>query len=283
MSIAQTFAAVAANAPLDLDQINRATWQRPDTVAVYRRLQGWSDPGEQAAIEWVADRARGAPVLDIGAGAGRSTALLLPLSTDYLGIDYTAEMVDACRRTYPTARFEHLDARDLTSLPAGHFGLVVFSFNGIDSVAPQDRRLVLAEVFRVLRPGGLFVVSGHNRHGPGMREKPRLDVPWTSSPLRLGWRLMRAVAALPRSVHNHLRLREANEVHEDWAVMNCGAHGFGLVVVYTSLQEQLRQLHQAGFEVEAVFDDARGRPVEEGADTGGAWWFHYVARKPTLR
>jgi len=65
--------------------------------------------------------------------------------------------------------------------------------------------------------------------------------------------------------------------------MNCGAHGFGLVVVYTSLQEQLRQLNEAGFDVEAVFDDKRGRPVEEGEDTSAAWWFHYVGRKPTLR
>jgi len=55
------------------------------------------------------------------------------------------------------------------------------------------------------------------------------------------------------------------------------------VVVYTSLQEQLRQLNEAGFDVEAVFDDERGRAMEGGEDTSAAWWFHYVARKPTLR
>src|SRR5947207_2489509 len=50
----------------DLDAINRPTWARRDTVRIYERLQGVTDPGEQAAIDYVAPRVRGRPILDIG-------------------------------------------------------------------------------------------------------------------------------------------------------------------------------------------------------------------------
>ena len=264
----------------DLDAVNRDTWQRRSTVDQYRKLTGWTDPGERAAVEWARPFIQGHPILDIGVGAGRTTPLLRPLGSDYLGIDYTPEMVDACRALHPDAHFAHMDARNLQSLPAGHYGLVVFSFNGIDSVAPEDRPTILAEVRRVLRPGGLFIVSGHNRNGPGARERLALHVDFTPNPLRLGWRVLRSLGAMPRAMRNHLRLRDANEDHEEWAVRNAGAHDFGLLVVYTTLAEQQRQLAAAGFEVPVTFDSERGEPVTAAQDTHDIWWFHCVARKP---
>lgn len=264
----------------DPDVVNRGTWQRTDTVDQYRRLHGWTDPGEEKALAYAAAQAKGQPVLDIGMGAGRTAPLLAPLASEYLGVDYTAEMVHAARAAHPALRFEHMDARDLSALPAAHYGLVVFSFNGIDSVAVADRSTILAQVHRVLKPGGLFIVSAHNRHGPGAGERPKLDIAWTPNPVRLAWRVAKQLSALPRALRNHRKWRQVNEVHEDWALMNAGAHDFGIVVVYTSLTEQKRQLREAGFVVEAVFDSATGALVNEGDDTSKAWWFHYVVRKP---
>jgi SAM-dependent methyltransferase len=189
-------------------------------------------------------------------------------------------MVAACQTRHPGVSFAHMDARDLGPLPADHYGLAMFSFNGIDSVAPEQRATILREVHRVLAPGGLFIVSSHNRNGPGSRERPGLHVSFSANPLRLGWRVLRGLATLPRAVYNHLRLRTANQEHEDWALRNCGAHDFGLLVVYTTLAEQQRQLRAAGFEVQAVFDSERGQAVAAGQDTRDIWWFHCVARKP---
>ena len=61
--------------------------------------------------------------------------------------------------------------------------------------------------------------------------------------------------------------------------MNAGAHNFGIVVMYTTMAETKRQLREAGFEVEAVFDSTRGERVADGADTRDVFWFHYIARK----
>ena len=70
-----------------------------------------------------------------------------------------------------------------------------------------------------------------------------------------------------------------NEQHDGWSIMNAGAHDFGIVIMYTTLAEQKRQLAEAGFECEAVFESTRGEPVHDGDDTRDVSWFHYVARK----
>ncbi|MDP3758997.1 MAG: methyltransferase domain-containing protein [Ramlibacter sp.] len=264
---------------VEQDRVNRSTWKLPSTVRVYQRLEGWTDPGERAAVEHVAAEAHGKPILDIGVGAGRTIPLLRTISPDYVGIDYTPEMVAACRARHPDARIEHMDARDLSRFEDDHFALAVFSFNGIDAVHMDDRGRVLREVHRVLQHGGLFIVSAHNRNGPGHGERPRLRLDFTWNPLKLAWRTLRLARSLPRSWLNSRRLRMLNETHDDWSIMNCGAHDFGIVVVYTTLAEQKRQLRAAGFGVEAVYDNVAGRLVADDADTRAIWWLHYVARK----
>jgi ubiquinone/menaquinone biosynthesis C-methylase UbiE len=267
------------SATLDLDAINRNTWALPQTVRVYEHMQGWLEPGEQAAVAYVTAEARGRPILDIGVGAGRTTPLLQAISQDYVGIDYTREMVEACRAKHPGARIEHMDARDLSRFEDGQFALAMFSFNGIDAVDFADRHKVLREVHRVLKPGGLFIVSAHNRHGPGHGERLRLRLRFSWNPLKLAWRTLQLLRSLPQSLRNARRLRALNETHEDWSIMNCGAHDFGIVVMYTTLAEQKRQLKAAGFDTELVLDNVAGQPVSDDADTGGIWWFHYIARK----
>ena len=271
--------AATPGAPFDLDAVNRGTWKLPGTVRVYERLEGWIDPGEKAAVEHVAAEVRGRPILDIGVGAGRTTALLKALSTDYIGIDYTREMVDACRARHPGARIEHMDARDLSAFADGQFAMVMFSFNGIDAVGLEDRHKVLREVRRVLQPGGIFLVSAHNRLGPGHGEQPRATLDWTWNPVKLGWRMLKLLRSLPQASRNARRLRALNETHDEWSIMNCGAHDFGIVVVYTTLAEQKRQLEAEGFDVELVLDNIAGKPVYASTDTRGMWWFNYVARK----
>lgn len=267
---------------VDLDSINRPTWGRPSTVRLFRHLEGWTDPGEQAAVEYVAGEVRGRPILDIGVGAGRTTSLLRALSDDYVGVDYTAEMVQACRERHPGVRIEQMDARDLSRFEDGRFALVVFSFNGIDAVNLEGRRQVLREAYRVLQPGGLFIVSAHNRLGPGHGERPRVHLNFSWNPLKLGWRTLQLARSLPRSWRNARRFRALNETHEDWSIMNAGAHDFSIVIVYTTLAEQKRELAEAGFEIERVFDSAAGGPVGDDTDTRHIWWFHYLARKAVV-
>jgi len=265
--------------PANLDRVNRPTWARPSTVRLYERMHGWTDPGEEAAVNHVAREMRDRPVLDIGVGGGRTTELLLPVSRNYIGVDYTPEMVQACRARHPGVRIEQMDARDLGAFADGQFALVMFSFNGIDAVDMAGRVQVLREVRRVLQPGGVFLFSAHNQLGPGLHERPRLHVPFSWNPVKLGWRVLKMAGALPLALANHWRYKPLDETHGDWAIANAAAHDFGVVIVYTTLAAQKRQLQEAGFRCEAVYDSTRGQVVADDADTRDIWWFHHVARK----
>jgi ubiquinone/menaquinone biosynthesis C-methylase UbiE len=212
-------------------------------------------------------------------GGGRTTPLLQAISSDYVGIDYTEAMVQACRRQHPDMRIEHMDARDLSRFTDRQFALAMFSFNGIDAIDYADRRTVLREVHRVLQDGGRFLFSAHNRHGPGHGEVPKLQLQFSWNPLKLGWRGLKLARSLGPSWRNYSRNRKLGETHEAWSIQNCSAHDFGIVVMYTSLTEQVRQLQDMGYTVEQVLSSETGQAVHDENSARSACWLHYVARK----
>src|SRR6478735_6042586 len=140
-------------------QANQEAWDGEKTLRWFAGYEGWSDRGEQIAIEAVAREMAGRRILDIGAGAGRTLPLLRAISNDYVAIDFMSQMVDVCQSKYPDARVEVGDARDLGGFADDSFDLIVFSWNGIDAVAHDERPVILDEIRRLLAPGGAFLFS----------------------------------------------------------------------------------------------------------------------------
>jgi ubiquinone/menaquinone biosynthesis C-methylase UbiE len=267
------------NHDLILDQVNRRAWRTADAVKEYSRADGWLDCGEQAALQRAAATMRGRHVLDIGVGGGRTVPLMLGISPDAVFVDYTPAQVRACHARFPAAEVLGADARALP-FPDASFDLVTFSFNGIDSVGPTGRSKVLAEVRRVLRPQGLFVFSSINRDGPSHGETFFVPLQrWSSNPLKLAWRAGRLARVAITSALNRLRYRRLGRSWTELAVANIAALNFGVVAMQVTLGEQVRQLHRAGFVVEAALDQATGRAVAPDEDTHSIMWFHYVARR----
>ena len=115
----------------------------------------------------------GRDVLDVASGEGYGTAMLAGVARSVLGVERDAEAVDHACRTYASGnlRFEAGDALDL-SLGDASVDVVV-SFETIEHL--PDQRRFLKEVRRVLRPGGLFLVSTPDRQvhsGIGMPVNP---------------------------------------------------------------------------------------------------------------
>ncbi len=228
-------------------------------------------------MQRLAAEARGQPILDVGVGAGRTLPYLRSLSDDYVAVDYLQEMVSLTRLRYPDARIEHADARDLAAFEDGTFALVVFSLNGIDGLAHEDRPRVHAAVKRVLRPGGLFAYSTHNLNHPTAGRPP-----WdrTRLPARIRPRpLLRWAAALPRRIHSYRGLRPLCEQGAGWAILVGAAYDFGILGHYVTLEEALRELREAGYAPDVEVYSTSGARLQLASDTSGSAWFHLLARK----
>lgn len=106
------------------------------------------------ASSYVKDRR----VLDFGCGTGYGTYRLAPLCRSIVGVDISGEAVDQAAATYRAANltFERIDPVEERALRFndGSFD-VVLSFQVFEHLARPDA--YLAEVQRVLSPGGTFI------------------------------------------------------------------------------------------------------------------------------
>lgn len=151
--------------------INLDSFSRPGTVEQY------SKAGELTACElYLFSKyvVSGKEILDLGVGGGRTTPYLAARASSYVGLDYSAAMVEICRKKFPSLTFVCEDASNLQRFKANSFGVVVFSFNGIDYIrTDRARTRCFHEVARVLRPGGYFIFSSHNARSVGLRANIR--------------------------------------------------------------------------------------------------------------
>jgi len=139
---------------------NLSVYRAPEVVAHYAGLN-YVTACEQ--LLFATYLRAGIRILDLGVGGGRTTAILSQLASYYVGVDYAQEMVDVCRQKFPNQQFEVTDASDLSSFADISFDAVVFSFNGLDYLVPDEkRRFCLRECHRVLKRGGVLIFSSHN-------------------------------------------------------------------------------------------------------------------------
>lgn len=261
----------SAEADMDLAQrrVNDGAWGGGRLVPAYanRRLR----PVEVDLLVRYRDSLAGR-VLELGSGAGRLTGYLAEISDAVEGVDLSAEMVAYSRRHYPKAQFRQGDLRDELIFGGRTWNAIVAPFNVVDVVDDADRRQLLDRVQHALEPGGLFIMSSHNR-----AVADRLG-----DPLRLvGVSPAEALAALARMPGwwlNRRRLRKFEHQEEAYAILNDQGHGYSLLHYYITRDAQERQLKDHGFELIDV-RDLDGSPVAAGEAAAHCSELHYVARR----
>ena len=264
---------------VDTDAANRRAWNSGRVAQSYVG-RNHLFPAELAILGELWHELAGQRVLDLGVGGGRTTAFLLALTDDYVGVDYSDAMVAIARAANPTADIRVGDARDLSDLPAASFAFALFSFNGIDYLPYEDRGRAIREVHRLLVPGGYFAFSTHNLNTLGGRETGvyrRLPIGMSLNPIRSGVRLTRWVASSRTRYANFRRLRPLEHSGDGYAVLNDGAEDYALLTTYVDPHGQCVELERCGFEEPARLYGHDGRAASVDSDIT---WLHYLVRKP---
>jgi ubiquinone/menaquinone biosynthesis C-methylase UbiE len=210
-------------------------------------------------------------VLELGCGTGRVTIPLAKRGVDLVGVDRSQSMLDrAVARTSRTSRAASPRSRvpsfvraDIRTLPfrRGRFAMVLAPYGILQSLTREiDLGATLASVARVLQRGGTF----------GIDLVP--DVP--------NWREYRNKVQLRGKATGGAQLTLVESVRQDQRrrlttfeqqyLVRRGrqttTHRFELTFRTLSVPQMTRRLECAGFSVEKVLGDYRGRPWDERAD-----------------
>ena len=260
-----TNAVVAAN--LDV-------YVRPK-IAQWYATQSELMKGEITAFDIARPVWEGGRVLDMGVGGGRTTETLAKSAAAYVGVDYSQAMVDVASARYPAQDFRQADARDLSAFADESFDFVLFSYNGLDCVGHADRLQVLAEVHRVVRPGGVFMFSSHNIDWVYRRRilGDIFRVERGETPVAMVKNLLKPALR----IRNYLRALTLTESTADYLIQPDPGNQFATPHYNTSIGVVRRQLADAQFTLTHAINDS-GAPVAGDHETASST-LHYLATR----
>ncbi|HZY81092.1 MAG TPA: class I SAM-dependent methyltransferase [Cyclobacteriaceae bacterium] len=99
-------------------------------------------------------------VLEVGCGEGRGIDLVLPRAKSYSAIDKIANVIDELKIKYPTGKFHSGNIPPLSPFASDTFNVVI-TFQVLEHI--EDDVKFLKEIHRVLKPGGLAIITTPNR------------------------------------------------------------------------------------------------------------------------
>jgi SAM-dependent methyltransferase len=250
--------------------VSKQGWEGWDEYAPFYDWENAQTLGRRDVAFWtrVAREAHG-PVLELGCGTGRVSLPLARAGVNLVGIDRSAPMLaraaartSRTSRTLRTSLIPSFVRGDIRTLPFAHrrFAMVLAPYGILQSlVRERDLAAALESVGRVLRRGGTF----------GIDLVP--DVPqWREyvNRVQLRGRAGSAHLTLVESVRQDPK-RHLTTFEQRYVVRRgrrTTEHPFELTFRTLSVRQMTRRLERAGFAVETVLGDYRGRPWDARAD-----------------
>jgi ubiquinone/menaquinone biosynthesis C-methylase UbiE len=249
--------------------VKREGWQGWDAYAPFYDWENAQTLGRRDVPFWqrVAGAAAG-PVLELGCGTGRVSLPLARAGINLIGIDRSAPMLDRAHRRLQKSKHPRIpkclrllrgDIRQLR-FADDTFPMVLAPYGILQSlIRPRDLAATLTSVARVLAPDGTF----------GIDLVP--DVPkWREYENRVqlrgraGGAQLTLIESVRQDPTRHLTTFEQTYVERRGD--RTREHRFDLTFRTLSVRQMTRQLERAGFHVDAVLGDYRGRPWNDRAD-----------------
>jgi ubiquinone/menaquinone biosynthesis C-methylase UbiE len=236
-------------------------WRGWDEYAPFYDWENAQTLGRRDVSFWqrIAAAADG-EVLELGCGTGRITRPLAQHDIDVVGVDRSAPMLARLRKHSTSIKIARADIRALP-FRRGRFAMVLAPYGVLQSlIRERDLKETLASVARVLKRGGTF----------GIDLVP--DVPqWREyrNKVQLRGRMAGgASVTLVESVRQDPRrhLTTFDQRYIERRGRRATTHRFELTFRTLSIRQMAARLERAGFSVENVLGDYRGRPWDSRAD-----------------
>jgi ubiquinone/menaquinone biosynthesis C-methylase UbiE len=109
-------------------------------------------------------------ILDIGCGGGRTTIPISKMGYDVTAIDIVPEFIKIAKQNSKKNKVtSKIEIGDVTKLKyrSSLFDNVLFSYNGIEHVSPDEIEKAIKEIIRVLKKEGYFIFTVHSILNPG--------------------------------------------------------------------------------------------------------------------
>ena len=100
-------------------------------------------------------------VLDLCCGSGQATSVLVQRSQDVTGLDASPLSLERAKKNVPQAQYVEALAEEMP-FPDNLFDLVHTSV-AMHEMRPKQLRQIIEEVYRVLKPGGIFTLVDFHR------------------------------------------------------------------------------------------------------------------------
>jgi ubiquinone/menaquinone biosynthesis C-methylase UbiE len=251
---------------------NYQVYMAREIVQHYSQLRQLQ-PAEQNILELLSHEWSHIKMLDVGIGGGRTTQHFSGVVKEYVGIDYSEEMVAVCQKRFPSSsqlRIEVGDARDMSQFQDNSFDFILFSFNGLDVISHLDRLQVLQEVRRVGKSGGYFFFSSHNLQGIEREFKWLNQVSLNPLKTYVNMIMFALLRFFNRSISPQQLKYAKHEIIQD------ESHNFRLKQYYIRPQEQLNQL-EADFDNIRIYSWQSGLEIttqQELSDNSDMWLYY---------
>lgn len=117
-------------------------------------------PFDRQLLDRFAERVRDAgEVCDVGCGPGQVARYLHERGVNVCGLDLSAAMIEQARQLTPGIEFDQADLRSLGAPDETWAGIT--AFYSLIHIPRNELTSALAELRRVLRPGGLLLLAFH--------------------------------------------------------------------------------------------------------------------------
>jgi ubiquinone/menaquinone biosynthesis C-methylase UbiE len=254
---------------------NRANYDSLVRVEAYAGVVGLKKP-EQAILDLLKAKAPFKRMLDIGVGAGRTTPYFAEIAEEYIGIDYSENMIKHCRRKFqknPNVSFKVADSRKLSAFEENYFDFVLDS-GALDSVEHEDRLRILHEIWRINRAGGYFCFATSNLAAMLQYCKAELS----ANPKILARTILKLllIRCLNSEMWKHVRGKHSNLEH---TMFITGADEWGLKTYCITPKAQINQLKNVGFNNIQMYDLQGKRITRLPITTNVALYFLCTAER----